>query len=74
MPMINLKDKQGNMKWIYVMPFRSLKAARLYAMKSLTNLRIIKAGEHIFWLCEPQDADWAVKNGYKELKKNKGMY
>lgn len=23
MPMINLKDKQGNMKWIYVMPFRS---------------------------------------------------
>lgn len=67
MPMINLKDKQGNIKWISVMPFRSLKAARLYVRKSLVTLRIIKGGEHIFWVCEPNDADWAVKNGYKEL-------
>ncbi len=68
MPMINLKDKQGNMKWISVIPFRSLKAARLYVRKSLVVLRIIKGGEHLFWVCEPEAADWAVINGYKELK------
>lgn len=69
MPMIDLEDKDGNVKWISVLPFNNLALARSYVKNSSAPLRIIKEGEHaIYWVCSPEDALWAKNCGYKEVK------
>jgi hypothetical protein len=66
--MINLEDKDGNARWINVFPFTSRQLALSYVKKSSTPLRVIKADAAVFWACSPEDAEWAVKCGYKEVK------
>ena len=68
MPMIDLKDKGGTVRWISVLPFNSLDLARSYVKNSSVPLRIIKGEHPIYWVCNPEDADWAEKCGYKEVK------
>jgi len=68
MPMIDLKDKDGNVRWISVLPFNSLILARSYVKNSSVPLRIIKGEDPIYWVCNPEDAVWAKKCGYKEVK------
>jgi hypothetical protein len=68
MPMIDLEDKDGNVRWINVFPFSSLDLARSYVEKSSVPLRIVKGNHPVFWVCNPEDAAWAVKCGYKEVK------
>jgi len=61
MPMIELEDKDGNIRWITVLPFNDL--------SSSGGLRIVKKGEDpIYWVCNPEDAAWAKKCGCKEVK------
>ena len=68
MPMIDLKDKDGNVRWITVFPFNSLDAARSYVKNSSVPLMIIKGADPIYWVCNPEDAEWATKCGYKQVK------
>jgi hypothetical protein len=70
MPVIDLKDKDGTVKWISVFPFNSLDLARSYVKNSSVPLRIIKGEQLIYWVCNPEDAAWAEKCGYKEVKQN----
>jgi len=69
MPTIDLEDKNGNVKWISILPFNNLVLARSYVKNSLVPLRIVKQGENpVYWVCSPEDAAWAKKCGYKEVK------
>ena len=68
MPMIDLKDKDGNVRWISVLPFNSLDLARSYVKNSSVPLRILKGEAPVYWVCNSEDADWAKKCGYKEVK------
>jgi len=68
MPMIDLTDKNGNVKWISVFPFNSLDSARSYVKSSSVPLKIIKGDNPVYWVCSPEDADWAIKCGYEEIK------
>jgi len=69
MPMIELEDKDGNIRWITVLPFNNLALARSYIKNSSGGLRIVKKGEDpIYWVCNPEDAAWAKKCGCKEVK------
>jgi len=68
MPMIDLKDKEGNVRWITVFPFNSLDSARSYVKNSSVPLKIIKGTDPVYWVCNPEDAEWAIKCGYKEVK------
>lgn len=68
MPMIDLKDKDENVRWISVLPFNSLDLARSYVNHSSVPLRIVKGEHPIYWVCNPEDADWAEKCGYEEVK------
>jgi hypothetical protein len=67
MPMIELADKEGNSRWITVFPFNSLELARSYVAKSSVVLKIIKADPVVYWVCNPGDAEWALKCGYQEI-------
>jgi hypothetical protein len=68
MPLIDLKDKAGNVRWISVFPFNSLSSARSYAQNSSVPLKILKGDHNVYWVCNPEDADWAIKCGYQEMK------
>jgi hypothetical protein len=68
MPMIDLSDKHGNTRWISVLPFSSLDLARSYVKNSSVALRIIKAEQPVYWVCNTEDAEWAKKCGHKEVK------
>ncbi|MBW2488299.1 MAG: hypothetical protein JRE72_12800 [Deltaproteobacteria bacterium] len=68
MPMIELADKQGNTRWITVFPFNSLEAARSYVVRSSVVLKIVKGDAPVFWVCNPEDAEWAIKCGYQEVQ------
>ncbi|MEA3361348.1 MAG: hypothetical protein U9R17_18345 [Thermodesulfobacteriota bacterium] len=68
MPMIDLKDKHGNVQWISVLPFNSLDLARSYVNNSSVPLRIVKGEHPVYWVCNIKDAEWAEKCGYKEVK------
>jgi hypothetical protein len=67
MPMIELADKDGNTKWITVFPFNSLELARSYVAKSSVVLKIIKSNLPVYWVCNLEDAEWALKCGYQEV-------
>ncbi len=67
MPMIDLKDKDGNVRWITVFPFNSLDSARSYVKNSSVPLKIIKGSETVYWVCNPEDAKWATQCGYKQV-------
>ena len=66
--MIDLKDKDGNVRWITVFPFNSLDSARSYVKNSSVPLKIIKGTDPVYWVSNPEDAEWATKCGYKEVK------
>ena len=66
--MIELQDKDGNARWITVFPFNSLEAARSYVNKSSVALKIIEGDKPVYWVCSPEDAEWALKCGYKEVE------
>ena len=66
--MIDLRDKQGNVRWINVLPFNSLDLARSYVKNSSVPLRIIQGKQPIYWVCSTEDSDWAKKCGYKEVE------
>ena len=68
MPMIDLKDQEGNVRWITVFPFNSLDSARSYVRNSTVPLKIIKGDDPIYWVCNPEDAGWAIKCGYQEMQ------
>ncbi len=70
MPMIDLYDKDGNVKWISVFIFNSHSSASSYVKHSSVPLKIIKKGDlPVYWVCSPEDAEWAIKNcGYEEVK------
>ena len=68
MPMIDLKDKDGNVRWIHVFPFSSLDLARSYVNNSSVPLRIVKGDYPVYWVCNTEDGDWAIRCGYKEVK------
>ena len=67
MPMIELSDAQGNVRWITVLPFHRLDSARSYLKNSSIPLKIIKSDRSIFWVCNLEDAQWAIKCGYEEV-------
>lgn len=67
MPMIDLKDETGNVRWITVFPFTSLELARSYVKNSSRPMKIVKSGDRVFWVLNTEDADWAVKCGYQEI-------
>ena len=69
MPMIDLRDDKGKVRWINVLTFGSLELARSYVKNSSVPLKIVKGGPPTYWVCNPEDAAWAVKCGYKEVKK-----
>jgi hypothetical protein len=66
--MIELADKEGNTRWITVFPFNSLEAARTYVAKSSVGLKIVKGDRPVYWVCNPEDAAWALECGYQEVK------
>ena len=68
MPMIELANKEGNTRWITVFPFNSLEAARSYVAKSSVALKIVKGDRPIYWVCNPEDAKWALECGYQEVQ------
>ena len=68
MPMIDLKDRDGNSRWIHVFPFNTINLARSYVKHSSVTLRIVKADAQVYWVCNPEDADWAITCGYEEVK------
>ena len=68
MPMVDLKNEAGEVRWISVFPFNSLDSARSYVKNSSVSLKIIKGDDSVYWVCNPADAEWAVKCGYKEVK------
>jgi hypothetical protein len=70
MPMIDLYDKEGNVRWTSVLVFNSICSACSYVKHSSMPLRIIKKGDQpIYWVCNPEDAEWIRKQlGYEELK------
>jgi hypothetical protein len=67
MPMIDLKDKEGKVRWINVFPFSSLELARSYVQQSSVPLKIVKGDKPVYWVCSPEDAAWAVDCGYREI-------
>jgi len=68
MPVISMKHHNGKVRWISVFPFNTLEAARSYVAKSVDSFSIVKAGANLYWVLTPQDAEWAVECGYKEVK------
>ncbi len=68
MPMIDIKDKDGNVRWISVFPFNSLDSARSYVKNSSVPLKVIKGEDSVYWVCSAEDAQWAIKCGYEEMK------
>jgi len=48
MPMIELEDKDGNIRWITVLPFNDLALARSYSKSSSGGLRIVKKVKTLF--------------------------
>ncbi len=68
MPMIDLQDDKGKVRWINVLPFSSLELARSYVKNSTVALRIVKGDPPTYWVCSPEDAAWAVRCGYEALK------
>ena len=68
MPMIDLQDGKGNVRWINVLTFTSLELARSYVKNSSVPLRIVKGNPPTYWVCNPEDAAWAVKCGYEEVR------
>lgn len=67
MPMIELSDPQGNVKWITVFPFNTLESARSYVKNSSSPLKIVKGNHSVYWVCNPEDAQWAINCGYEEI-------
>jgi hypothetical protein len=67
MPMIELTDKEGNTRLITVFPFNSLELARSYVANSSVVLKIIQGDLPVYWVCNPEDAEWAVTCGYQEV-------
>jgi hypothetical protein len=67
MPMIEIKDKEGNVRWISVFPFNSLESAQLYVKNSSVPLDIVKGAGSVYWVCSPEDAQWALKCGYEGI-------
>ena len=67
MPMIELSDPQGHVRWITVFPFNSLESARSYVKNSSMPLKIIKSDQPVFWVCNLEDAQWALKCGFEEV-------
>jgi hypothetical protein len=65
--MIELSDAQGHVRWITVLPFNSLEAARTYVKNSSIPLKVIKGDQSVFWVCNLEDAQWALKCGYEEV-------
>ena len=72
MPMIDLYDKDGNVRWISVFVFNSLSSAFSYVTHSSVPLKIIKKGDRpVYWVCNPEDAEWAIKNcEYEEVEED----
>ncbi|MGD2126828.1 MAG: hypothetical protein PVG99_12160 [Desulfobacteraceae bacterium] len=68
MPMIDLKNNDGKVRWINVFPFSSLELARSYVKNSSVPLKIVKGAHPVYWVCSPEDAAWAVRCGYKEVQ------
>ena len=68
MPMIDLKDKDGNVRWITVFPVNTLDSARSYVKSSSIPLKIIKSTGTVYWVCNPEDAEWAIKCGYEAVE------
>ncbi len=66
--MIEIKDNEGNVRWISVFPFNSLDAAHLYVKNSSVPLKIVKGKGAVYWVCASEDAKWAIKFGYEEMK------
>jgi hypothetical protein len=66
--MIELKNTKGNTRWISVFPFNSLELARSYVKKSSVPLRIVKGGAPVYWVCSPEDAEWAIECGYQAIE------
>ena len=67
MPMIELSDPQGNVRWITVFPFNALESARSYVKNSSIPLKIVKGNHSVYWVCNPKDAQWAINCGYEEV-------
>ena len=67
MPMIELSDAQGNVRWITVFPFNTLESARSYVKNSSIPLKVIKGNLPVYWVCNLEDAQWAIKCGYEEV-------
>ena len=67
MPMIELSDAQGNVRWITVFPFNTLESARSYVNNSSIPLKIIKGNLPVYWVCNLEDAQWAIKCGSEEV-------
>ena len=67
MPMIDLKDKKGNVRWITVFPFNSLELAQSYVKRSSPPLKIVKGGDRVYWVLNSEDAEWAVRCGYQQI-------
>ena len=68
MPMIDLQDSEGNSRWISVFPFNSLELARSYVKNSSVPLKIMKGERPVYWVCSPEDAEWARKCGFEEIE------
>lgn len=68
MPMIDLRDAKGNTRWISVFPFSSLELARSYVKNSSVPLRIVKGDAPVYWVCSPEDAEWAIACGYQVIE------
>jgi hypothetical protein len=66
--MIELQDKEGNVRWISVFPFNTLELAHSYVKNSSVPLKIVKGETPVYWVCSPEDAEWAKKCGYKEVE------
>ena len=67
MPMIELSDPKGNVRWITVFPFNTLESARSYVKNSSIPLKIVKGNLSVYWVCNPEDAQWAINCGYEKV-------
>ena len=66
--MIELADVKGNVRWITVFPFNKLDSARSYVKNSSVPLKIIKSDKSVYWVCNREDAEWAIHCGFEEVK------
>jgi hypothetical protein len=67
MPLLQMRAQDGESRWIYAMPFRTLAGARSFVDHSLIRFKILSE-DNRFIVVHFADAPWAMHCGYRDVE------